>query len=254
MRPQKWKTATEGETIQYRLDSIHGSVKFIQPAEVLLKPHRKTDYKNHCPKPVHEYIPGNVHIYLEQGTLKSILFPGMMKKYNESSELTGLAKHCTQFEKRKTVGDKMNIQTKYFGDITIDEKDIITFENGIPGFLDEKRFVILPLADAQIYFVMQSVNTPQLAFVVTNPILFYQDYDFTLDDPVVEQLEIQKPEDVRVFNILTLREPFEKTTVNLQAPIIINKKTNKSNQVILNNESYKTRHPLFHSTPQKVKG
>lgn len=148
----------------------------------------------------------------------------------------------------------MNIQTKYFNQITIDEKDILHFENGIPGFLDEKKFILLPLTDDKIYLILQSITTPELAFVVTEPFLFFKDYDFNLEDSVIEQLNIQDPADVRVLNILTLQDPFEKTTVNLQAPIIINRKNNKAKQVILNNTSYTTKHKLFNEPPAQAKG
>lgn len=154
----------------------------------------------------------------------------------------------------KIVGEYMNIHTKYHGEITIEESDIIQFENGIPGFLHEQEFIILPLTEDGIYSVMQSVRTSQLAFVITNPFIFYKDYDFTLEDVIVKQLGIEAITDVKVFNILTLQEPFEKTTVNLQAPIIINTKNNQAKQVILNNESYKTKHPLFIESPDSIKG
>ena len=101
---------------------------------------------------------------------------------------------------------------------------------------------------------MQSVRTPQLAFVITNPFTFYKDYDFTIEDKIVKQLDIESATDVKVFNILTLQEPFEESTVNLQAPIIINTKNNQAKQVILNNESYKTKHPLFIESPDSIKG
>lgn len=101
---------------------------------------------------------------------------------------------------------------------------------------------------------MQSVRTPQLAFVITNPFTFYKDYDFTVEDVIVKQLGIESITDVKVFNILTLQEPFEESTVNLQAPIIINTKNNQAKQVILNNESYKTKHPLFIESPDSIKG
>lgn len=148
----------------------------------------------------------------------------------------------------------MNIQTKYHGEITIEETDIIRFENGIPGFLNEQQFIILPLTEDGIYSIMQSVRTSQLAFVITNPFIFYKDYDFTVEDMVVKQLGIETITDVKVFNILTLQDPFENTTVNLQAPIIINTKNNLAKQVILNNESYKTKHPLFNESPDSIKG
>lgn len=148
----------------------------------------------------------------------------------------------------------MNIQTKYFNEITIEEKNIIHFEHGIPGFLEEKQFVLLPLTDDNVYYVLQSVKTSELAFVVTNPFLFFKEYDFELEDATVEQLEIKDATDVAVYSILTLQDPFEKTTANLQAPIIINTKNNHAKQVILNDENYKTKHPLFKESPASVKG
>lgn len=148
----------------------------------------------------------------------------------------------------------MKIKTKYHGEITIDERQIIHFENGLPGFLEEKQFVILPLTDNQIYLILQSIQTPEIAFVITNPFFFYKDYEFKLEDGVVEQLGIKEPGDVQVLNILTIHDPFEKTTINLQAPIIINTKNNRAKQVILNYDHYTTREPLFQKTEVKEKG
>lgn len=148
----------------------------------------------------------------------------------------------------------MNIQTKYHGDITVTDEDILFFENGIPGFLDEHQFIILPLTDDGIYSVMQSVQTAELAFVIADPFIFYKDYDFNLENAVVNQLNIKEPVDVKVYNILTLHDPFEETTINLQAPVIINTKNNQAKQVILNNESYTTKHPLFTKSHASVKG
>lgn len=148
----------------------------------------------------------------------------------------------------------MNIETKYHGEIRVIEKEIIHFAGGIPGFLTEKQFIILPLTDDGIFFTMQSVNTPELAFVITNPFLFHKDYDFTLEDSVVKQLGIEKPEDVEVYNILTLQDPFQQSTINLQAPVVINRKNKQAKQVILNNENYKTKHPLFNASPERAEG
>lgn len=148
----------------------------------------------------------------------------------------------------------MNIKTKYHGEITMEENEILMFENGIPGFLDEKQFILLPLTDDGVYFVLQSAQTEQLAFVVTDPFLFFPDYDFNLEEIVVSQLHIEAPADVKVMNILTLQDPFERTTINLQAPIVMNIKSNTAKQVILNNEAYKTKHPLFKKSPASVKG
>lgn len=137
------------------------------------------------------------------------------------------------------------IKTKYHGELEIQMEDIIHFERGIPGFLDEKEFVILPLSKNQIFSVMQSVITPLLAFVITNPFHFFQDYDFKLEDLAIEELELQSEKEVQLFSILTCAEPFENTTANLQAPVVINTSNKRAKQVILNNTIYITKHRIF---------
>lgn len=145
----------------------------------------------------------------------------------------------------------MRIQTRYHGEVEIQEEAILHFSQGIPGFPDETKFTLLPLPDMTSMSVMQSVETPELAFVIADPYSFFQEYTFKLDDSTVEQLQISGPEDVSVFVILTLHDPFEKTTANLQAPVVVNIKTNQAKQVILNDTRYQTKTPLFRQT---VKG
>lgn len=137
------------------------------------------------------------------------------------------------------------IQTKYHGEIEINKEDIVYFEKGIPGFLEEKEFVVLPLSEDQAFSVLQSVTTPYAAFVVTNPFDFVKEYQFELEDSVVEELELESEKDVSILSILTVNSPFEKTTANLQAPIIVNTSNHKAKQVILNDGNYKIKHPIF---------
>lgn len=151
----------------------------------------------------------------------------------------------------------MKINTKYHGEIELNEKDIVHFANGIPGFLEEKKFVVLPLAnDDSPLHILQSVETAQLAFVTTNPFAFFKDYDFELSSGDVENLKIQADKDVIVLVILTVKDPFEESTANLQAPVIINSKHQLGKQVLLNDRTYRTKHLLFStntSIEQEVK-
>ncbi|MCM3124130.1 MULTISPECIES: flagellar assembly protein FliW [unclassified Mesobacillus] len=146
----------------------------------------------------------------------------------------------------------MKIATKYHGDVEISAEEILNFEKGIPGFPNEKEFTLLPLSDDDTFYVMQSVCNRQLAFVLTNPFHFFREYDFKVEDSVVEELELESEKDVVVHSILTVQDPFNKTTANLQAPVIINTKNRKAKQVILHNEQYSTKHPIFEKT--NVKG
>ncbi|WP_100332367.1 flagellar assembly protein FliW [Bacillus xiapuensis] len=139
----------------------------------------------------------------------------------------------------------MIIDTKYHGQINISQKDIWTFRQGLPGFAGEKQFTLLAFPDNGVFFVLQSTNTPSLGFIVANPFSFFPDYDIQLEDSAVAALQLEKAEQAAVYTILTVHDPFEQTTANLQAPVIVNTASNQAKQVILNDRRYQTRHPLF---------
>lgn len=146
----------------------------------------------------------------------------------------------------------MKIDTKYHGNLEINTNEVLSFDKGIPGFLDEKKFIVLPLSDDEIFYVLQSITTPELAFVISSPFNFFKDYDFNLEEQLADDLGLESENDIVVHTILTVQDPFQNTTANLQAPIIINSKNQKAKQVILHNEQYRTKHPIFGNT--KVKG
>ncbi|ADF41896.1 flagellar assembly protein FliW [Priestia megaterium] len=139
----------------------------------------------------------------------------------------------------------MKISTSYHGDIEIDNQQTLTFNQGIPGFLEETEFVILPLPEAEAFQVLQSIQTKELAFIITDPFQFFLDYDFQLEPQEIEKLQLQQAEDAAVYVLLTMSDSMEKITANLQAPVIINTKQQLAKQVILMNTAYETKHRLF---------
>lgn len=154
--------------------------------------------------------------------------------------ITSLVK-CCDFKRRILI---MNIDTKYFGTCKIDEKDIIHFESGLPGFLDEKKFVVLPFDEASPFYLLQSVSTPTLAFTIMSPFYIHQAYDFEIPDPVVKSLALTDEKDIAVFVILTIHDPFEASTANLKAPVIINTERKVGKQIVLTDTAYLVQHPL----------
>ncbi|WP_205603372.1 flagellar assembly protein FliW [Heyndrickxia shackletonii] len=148
----------------------------------------------------------------------------------------------------------MKLQTKYHGEIEIKKDDILTFTNGLPGFPDEREFILLPLQENQLFSILQSLQTKEVAFVLTSPFEFFSEYEIQLDSQTLEQLEIKNDKDVTVMVILTVHDPFNQTTANLQAPIVTNIKNRQSKQLILNDSRYKTKHPIFTLQTENVKG
>lgn len=138
----------------------------------------------------------------------------------------------------------MNIETAYFGEVTIDQSKIIKFENGIPGFHEEKQFVLIDIDGNPMFQVLQSIQNHELGFIVTDPFILYKDYEFKLDDNDIEQLQIEAKEDLMIRSIITVQSPFEKSTINLKAPIIINQKLRLAKQIVITEDQYTTKHPI----------
>lgn len=139
----------------------------------------------------------------------------------------------------------MKIETKYHGLIELQEEEVVKFPNGLPGFMEEREFAVIPFSEDGTFFILQSVKTPELGFVLTNPFTFYPDYDFNLENQAVDALELDSPEDVTVYTVLTMADPFHLTTANLQAPVVVNVKKKLGKQVILTGSPYQTKHNLF---------
>jgi len=127
----------------------------------------------------------------------------------------------------------MNIQTKFLGAVEVKEDAIITFSEGIPGFQDETQFALIPLNETSPFLVLQSVTSEKVGFMVATPYAFKAEYAFDLAPEDVAQLNIEQPEDVFVYGILTLKDTLAASTINLLAPIVINEKTKLAKQIVL---------------------
>lgn len=136
----------------------------------------------------------------------------------------------------------MNIETKFLGEVAIEEKEIIQFPNGLPGFEDIKEFVILPLEKESPFAILQAVKRQEIGFVIAFPFVFKQDYAFDITEEDKEELKIETPEDLLTYTIVTLKEPFNCSTLNLQAPVLINHKQKIGKQLVLHDaETYPLR-------------
>lgn len=139
----------------------------------------------------------------------------------------------------------MIIETHNIGTIEYSESDIITFEEGLYGFSEAKKFVLAGEIDAEFPFQwLQSINDPMLSFVVTSPFLFVEQYDFELPDAVVEKMDLKSIDAVMVYCLTVIPDDAALTTINLKAPIVINKETKQAKQIILN-EEYEYKYRIF---------
>ena len=140
----------------------------------------------------------------------------------------------------------MKLNTKNFGEIEIEEQKIIHFPEGLPGFENENKFIIINSEDEESAFGwLQSIKNPELAFVIINPFFVYPNYDIVIPKIVQEKLKLQDKKDLIIYSIVVVPEDIEKMTANLLGPIIINTKKMIGKQVILDDDRYSTKHYVF---------
>lgn len=138
------------------------------------------------------------------------------------------------------------IKTLRFGDIEVKEDKIIRFKKGIPAFEDEHEFILIVHDEAGPYAFLQSVKTPELAFLMTKPFVFFPKYEFVLADDIEEALDIKSEMDIDIYTLVSIpKGDIKRMTTNLLAPIVINKRTNEAQQYVLEKTHYTTKHALF---------
>ena len=139
----------------------------------------------------------------------------------------------------------MLINTKFLGELEIAESDIITFKSGLPGFPEFKKFVILGLDGDMPIAMLQSVEETAINFVIAYPFAFNKDYAFDISEEDKEELELEEESEVLTYSIVTLKDHFADSTLNLLAPVVINSKKKLGKQIVLNdNDAYPIRYPI----------
>ncbi|ACL74486.1 flagellar assembly protein FliW [Ruminiclostridium cellulolyticum] len=140
----------------------------------------------------------------------------------------------------------MLVKTTHFGEINIKDEDIIEFSEGIVGFEDIHRYGIIRNQNSDSPFSwLQAVEKSELAFAVVDPFVIKKDYDFVLSDEYVKALDINDPSQVNVYAIVVVPDDLTKISMNLKAPVIVNKDNRKAAQVILDTDEYTVRHYIM---------
>ncbi len=136
----------------------------------------------------------------------------------------------------------MNVETTRFGVVNVDEDRIITFSVGLLGFSSFKKYALLQPHDDAVFFWLQSVEAPELAFVVTDPSLWVKDYVVAIRREQMEELGLARLEDGQVFVIVNKYD--QTLTANTQGPLVINVHNRSGMQLVLADKRWTTRHEI----------
>ncbi|HPC38209.1 MAG TPA: flagellar assembly protein FliW [Exilispira sp.] len=130
------------------------------------------------------------------------------------------------------------------GSFNVDETQKLIFDEGIFGFEHIKEYYLID-ANLAPFMLLQSIEDEAIGFIVCDPFLFFPDYEFDLSEDAKNLLGLDKSTDLLILVIVTLSERIEDVSANLIGPIIINIKTHKAMQYIVNDPKYTTKHYLF---------
>jgi|Deesub1362A_J573_1020465.scaffolds.fasta_scaffold20241_2 flagellar assembly factor FliW len=124
----------------------------------------------------------------------------------------------------------IQFKTTRFGELEVSEESLIYFPEGLPGMRNQKRFVLLDYKDTDIKW-LQSVDSPEIAFIVIDPFSIEPQYSVELPDPMRKLIRLERPEDVAVLVIL--RKEGDSIIANLQGPLVINTSNRTGVQLVL---------------------
>ena len=140
----------------------------------------------------------------------------------------------------------MEINSRIFGQICIDDSKVLHFVNGIVGFPQLTEFALIHDQEKEggIQW-LQSMQEPAFAMPVMDPLVVKPDYNPEVEDELLKPLGALNPEEILVLVTLTVPSDITKMTVNLQAPIIINAEEKKACQIIVDTDKYPVRFPIY---------
>jgi flagellar assembly factor FliW len=138
----------------------------------------------------------------------------------------------------------MTVDTQRFGEVTYTDTDVFEFPWGLPGFSDLRRFLALSLAEQPNFVWLQSIDDPKIALPAADPWQIFPDYEPRMPSYATEALGLHNAEDFTILCVVVVTKDAEEMTMNLMAPIVLNLKTRRARQVMLENSPYSVKTPI----------
>lgn len=139
----------------------------------------------------------------------------------------------------------MVINTSRFGQVQVKEEDVLNFPEGLLGFGDLRKFILLDDSSDEIFAWLQSCESGAIAFPVLEPGIFTENYSVTLSKGDLEALQLKDQNQAHYFSIITIPEDPTQMTANMKAPIVINVKAKIARQCVLQDNNLAIREPIF---------
>ncbi|MDF2656583.1 MAG: flagellar assembly factor FliW [Bacillota bacterium] len=141
----------------------------------------------------------------------------------------------------------MNINTRDFGIVQVEEDAVFVFDDGLYGFEESKQFAVFERAiDDDISFLyLQSTDNEIPCFLVFEPWDLHPDYKPVLSPEDLRLCQVDCIDDLIFLVIANVSSTIENLSINIKSPVVLNPKTRKARQVVLKNPDYTVRYFPF---------
>jgi flagellar assembly factor FliW len=138
----------------------------------------------------------------------------------------------------------MQIESTRFGTLTISEDAVLTFPDGLIG-LPGTRWALLAQSESSAFYWLHSLDDPAIALPVTNPWLFFSEYEVSVPDEDVARLGLEAADQADIFCVVRASARLEEFTINLRGPLVVHGSQRRGRQIINELGDYDVRQPLF---------
>jgi flagellar assembly factor FliW len=144
--------------------------------------------------------------------------------------------------------EQVTVNLPRFGVCSFAPAEVIEFPWGLPGFPTLHRWLPLNLDSQPSFIWLQSLDDTSVALPAIDPWMVFEDYDPKLPAYAFQSLEIREASDFATLCVIVVTANAEQMTINLMAPILINLRSHKARQIMLDNSKYSPREPM----PRKI--
>jgi flagellar assembly factor FliW len=145
----------------------------------------------------------------------------------------------------------VKVSTTRFGELEVAEGLVYELPSPLPGFPNTKHFFFIQRENIQPFQWMQSVEEPELTFVVVEPGNFFHDYVPDIPKFELRSLGLENLQESLLLVICVLPEDMTKMTANLRGPLIVNPKDRKMKQVFLETDLWSVRESILDGIKKK---
>lgn len=139
----------------------------------------------------------------------------------------------------------MKVNTTRFGELQVNEQDILNFSEGLLGFDNLKKYFVVDPGDSTLILWLQSIEDASIAFPIIEPKIFKPDYIAKLLPADMNSVELESLSDAKIYSILTIPAEITQMSANLKAPIVINNKKKIAKQIVLQDSKLSVKFEMY---------